>query len=49
MEPKDESRIAVGGFPIAAPIKKGALIAEMLQKNIPEVFMDGCAPWPRQG
>ena len=49
MEPKGESHIAVEGFSIAAPIKKGALIAEMSQKNSPEVFMDGCALWPRQG
>jgi hypothetical protein len=49
MEQRGESRIAVGGSAIAAPIKKGAVIAEMPQKNIPAVCMDGCVLWPRQG
>jgi len=35
MEPKGESRIAVGGPPIAAPIKKGAVIAEIRRKTFP--------------
>lgn len=49
MELRGENHIAVEGSLIAEPIKKGAVIAEMPQKNIPAVFMDGYALWPRQG
>jgi len=47
MEPKGEGHIAVGGSPIAAPTVNGDAIDELPQKNIPAVFLDGCALLPK--
>ncbi len=43
MEPKGESHTAVGESPIDELTRNGDAIDELPQKNIPAVFMDGCA------
>jgi hypothetical protein len=47
MEQKGESHIAAGESPIAVPNMNGDSIDELPQKNIPAVFMDGCALSPK--
>jgi hypothetical protein len=43
MELKGESHTVAEGLLIAAPNWNDAVIAEMRQKKIPKVFLDGCA------
>lgn len=42
MEPRGENHTVAEGSLIAETIEKGAVIAEIPQKDRPAVFMDGC-------